>query len=135
MIIPVRCFSCNNEIGNKYELYILLSREVQTFEDGVQTPPTLTNIKAFYGKVMAKTDEEETNSYISDYKQKQINGLYKKFNSGDIPTELVDVLDSITQSQKKVEFLNMLVFIMLDIENYCCNRHLISHIELINEIN
>ena len=134
MIIPVRCFSCNNEIGNKYELYILLSREVQTFENDITK--TLPNIKAFYDKVMAETvDEEETNSYITEYKKSQIKGLYKKFNSGDIPTELVDVLDSITQSQKKVEFLNMLVFIMLDIENYCCNRHLISHIELINEIN
>lgn len=135
MIIPVRCFSCNNEIGNKYELYILLSAEVQTFENNTTTPPPLTNIKDFYVKVMKETDEEEDNSYITEYKRSQIKGLYNKFNSGEIPNELRDVLESITQQQKKVEFLNMLVFIMLDIENYCCNRHLISHIELINEIN
>ena len=135
MIIPVRCFSCNNEIGNKYELYILLSGEVQTFENDITKSETLTNIKTFYDMVMVEADEEDDNSYITEYKKSQIKGLYNKFNSGEIPNKLGDVLESITQQQKKVEFLNMLVFIMLDIENYCCNRHLISHIELINEIN
>ena len=81
MIIPVRCFSCNNEIGNKYELYILLSREVQTFENDITK--SLPNIKAFYDKVMDEADEEdeENNSYITEYKKSQIKGLYNKFNS------------------------------------------------------
>ena len=38
MIIPVRCFSCNNEIGDKYELYTKLKEEVQDYEEEKKKP-------------------------------------------------------------------------------------------------
>ena len=69
MIIPVRCFSCNNEIGNKYELYILLSREVQTFEDGVQH--VSVHLQAYRQELFTAKTEKEL--------KKDALNLYEKF--------------------------------------------------------
>tara|TARA_Y100000389_G_scaffold164558_1_gene168335 strand:- start:878 stop:1300 length:423 start_codon:yes stop_codon:yes gene_type:complete len=140
MIIPVRCFSCNNEIGDKYELYKTLKEEVQKYEDR-QKPNELKELKELtkiYNIIKVST---EADNYLSEYKTGQIKELIKKFkgNVNEQLENLTDVIISIKghgdEFQKKVEFLNMLVFILLDIENYCCNRHLISHIELIDKIN
>ena len=144
MIIPVRCFSCNNEIGDKYELYTKLKEEVQDYGEAKKPPSDLTVLTKIYDMIKVPKQQNEANNYLSEYKTGQIKDLIGKFNksSGKSSSKPDDNLEDLTKlikdidgEQKKVEFLNMLVFILLDIENYCCNRHLISHIQLIDKIN
>ena len=76
MIIPVRCFTCNNIIGSKYKMYLELTKQVDT-----STVPVL-----------------ESNS---------------KDNKDNINTR---------------------AFKELGITRYCCKRHLLSHIDLVDKI-
>lgn len=126
MIIPVRCFSCNNEIGDKYELYRDLLSDKENFLES----------KGLNGKFKELLDKINAAPGPTDYlyyKKTQIEELNKKYN---MLNDGFTLNNPIEKSKPDLEeFLNMLIFILLDFNNYCCNRHFISHIELINEIN
>ena len=79
MIIPVRCFSCNNEIGDKYELYTKLKEEVQNYEERQKPdePIGLTVLTEIYNMIK---NSNKANNYLSEYKTGQIKDLIGKFN-------------------------------------------------------
>ena len=81
MIIPVRCFSCNNVIGSKYKKYLELSR-----------------------------------------KHSDLNGAK------------MDILPANPDIDKQMGTSKDELFLQLGIKRYCCRRHLISHVDLINKI-
>jgi len=81
MIIPVRCFTCNNIIGSKYNKYLEL-------------------IKV----------HNELNSEKSQ-----------------ILTANPNVEEELVNSRAKI-------FLDLGLKRYCCRRHLLSHVDLINKI-
>ena len=76
MIIPVRCFTCNNIIGSKYKTYLDLTKQ----KDKVQ----------------------------------------------------ISILDSEATDNK--ENINTKTFETLGLTRYCCKRHLLSHIDLVDKI-
>lgn len=80
MIIPVRCFTCNNVIGSKYKKYL---------------------------ELMKQNDELNIRS--------------------NILTANPVVEDEIANSRDKI-------FIDLGLKRYCCRRHLLSHVNLIDKI-
>ena len=89
MIIPIRCFTCNNKIANKYEAYNLaLEKKKQNLneekDEQILTTEIIKNIK--------NGDNENLKSLIGQ------------------------TLDDI------------------GIKRYCCRRHFIGHIELIQYI-
>ena len=80
MIIPIRCFSCNNIIASKYETY----------------------------KVLSQKNNESSE-------------------------DLIDVLND--QDQFKIIIENSKeLFDKLGIKRYCCKRHLLTHVDLIEKI-
>ena len=89
MIIPIRCFTCNNKIANKYEAYnIALEKKKQNLneekDEQILTTEIIKNIK--------------------DGKNENLKSL------------IGQTLDE------------------LGIIRYCCRRHFIGHIELIQYI-
>jgi len=78
MIIPIRCFTCNNMIASKYQKYL-----------------TLTTIS---------TDDDIISSMDDD-----------------------EVFQQKLQKSKEV-------FEQLGITRYCCKRHLLTHVNLIEKI-
>lgn len=78
MIIPIRCFTCNNMIASKYKKYL-----------------TLTTIS---------TDDDIISSMGDD-----------------------EVFQQKLQKSKEV-------FEQLGITRYCCKRHLLTHVNLIEKI-
>lgn len=92
MIIPIRCFTCNNKIANKWELYTELleiekkrKKNEDVPDENILTTDIITKIK---------NNEDEDNKYSSI-------GL---------------------------------VLNKLGLTRYCCRRHFIGHIELIEYI-
>ena len=81
MIIPVRCFTCNNVIGSKYKKYLELMKQ------------------------------------------------HNELNSGtsQILTANPNIEEEISNSRAKI-------FTDLGLKRYCCRRHLLSHVDLINKI-
>ena len=92
MIIPIRCFTCNNKIANKWELYTKLLEEENDKVDSNKESILTTNII-----------EKIKNPPIDDTKN------YKYSNIGHVLNKL-------------------------KINRYCCRRHFIGHIELIQYI-
>lgn len=82
MIIPVRCFTCNNVVGSKYKRYLQLVKEANL----------------------------QTENIIS----------------GDPDITLDDDPEKKTPYQR--------IFAELGIELYCCKRHLLTHVDLIEKI-
>lgn len=82
MIIPIRCFTCNNMIASKYEKYKILT-------------------------AAHASSDEDLLSTITDPENKKI----------DI----------------KIDSSNEL-FNSLGIKRYCCKRHLLTHVDLIERI-
>jgi DNA-directed RNA polymerase subunit N (RpoN/RPB10) len=79
MIIPIRCFTCNNVLASKYEKYLLLIQNT-SFEDDI------------------------------------INTIDNQ--------ELLQ--DNLEKSKE--------IFKNLGIKRYCCKRHLLTHVDLIENI-
>ena len=85
MLIPIRCFTCNNKIANKWNKYQeLLSKKGDEKEEQILTTEIIKNIK---------------------------DG--KKDNGKSIKGQVLDELG---------------------LTRYCCRRHFIGHIELIQFI-
>lgn len=88
MIIPVRCFTCNNVLASKYRRYL----EIIADEEG-------------------KRKEKDPSA---------------------------DIISSATQveskSNKTMVSASEIAFQQLNIKRYCCRRHLISHIDLVDKI-
>ena len=145
MIIPVRCFTCNNLIGDKYTLYKKLMNYKDECCDGY-TFNVINEHLRDYGDAAIKKDIDSIDDY-KDYKRYQLNELFKKQNKMGFETIVLEVGDDSkfqlvynpgkhSKQKDKVDIIaNMVIFIILDFENYCCNRHFISHIPLIKEIN
>ena len=83
MIIPIRCFTCNNVMASKYKEYKHLMNQL----------PKSDNI-------------------LSD---------------GDIS------IDG-TEKTRKIKEDHTKIFIKIGVTRYCCKRHLIAHIDLIDKI-
>lgn len=81
MIIPVRCFTCNNILGSRYKKYL---------------------------ELMKQHDE------LNDTSEKILTA------NPNIEDQLTDSRDYIFQK--------------LGFKRYCCRRHLVSHVDLINKI-
>jgi DNA-directed RNA polymerase subunit N len=81
MIIPVRCFTCNNILGSRYKKYLELMKQ---HDERFNT----------HGKILTANP--------------------------DIESQLSDNRDYI--------------FKKLGFKRYCCRRHLVSHVDLINKI-
>ena len=79
MIIPIRCFTCNNVLASKYEKYLLFIQNT-SFEDDI------------------------------------INTIDNQ--------ELLQ--DNLEKSKE--------IFKNLGIKRYCCKRHLLTHVDLIENI-
>ena len=140
MIIPVRCFTCNNELANKYGLYKHLTKEGTNNNDiyNICDMFNKNTQENSYFKIKHEQVEDLKKRFIENHKLEQIN-IQK-----DTKIELklrTDGYNDLGVEEKKAkeakiteEFKNMLIFIILDFENYCCNRHFISHIDLYDEI-
>ena len=86
MLIPIRCFTCNNKIANKWNKYQeLLSKKEDEKEEQILTTEIIKNIK---------------------------NKTFKD-NSKSIKGQALDELG---------------------LTRYCCRRHFLGHIELIQFI-
>lgn len=83
MIIPVRCFTCNRVIGDKWEKYQELMKHSYS-----------------------QTDEEESNDSNSKV-----------------------LLHNLKNKTKQAVILDK-----LGLKRYCCRRHVLAHIDLIDEI-
>lgn len=85
MIIPIRCFTCNNMIASKYEKYL---------------------------------NATKLNYIINDYE------------------DLLSVLSDKTNEKKIEDIKNTSeeIFSKLGIVRYCCKRHLLTHVDLIEKI-
>lgn len=94
MIIPVRCFTCNNILSNKYELY--KSKSNNNDDDNILTNSLIRDIKnadkVKYIDVLIDEylNEEEPNTK-EEKRQFLINEINFKINS--ISEELIDVND------------------------------------------
>jgi DNA-directed RNA polymerase subunit N (RpoN/RPB10) len=77
MIIPIRCFTCNNIIGSKYNKYLEI---ISTRKD-------------------------------DDF-----------------------MLDSSTDIDKISDTIENIAFKELNIKRYCCKRHLLTHVDLMDKI-
>ena len=91
MIIPVRCFTCNKVIGDKWYKYQELLQEV---DNPVE-------------------DSESVNESSEDSKDKQFKVLLHNLKN---KTKQAVILDK------------------LGLTRYCCRRHMLAHIDLIDEI-
>ena len=81
MIIPVRCFTCNNVLASKYKKYKELNE---------------TNNSTLDEDILSQLDDSGNIS-------KKIDSSYEIFNQ-------------------------------LGIKRYCCKRHLLTHVDLIEKI-
>ena len=90
MIIPVRCFTCNRVIGDKWFKYQELIQEVDE-----------------------SVEDSEGESVESEVKDKQSKVLLHNLKN---KTKQAFILDK------------------LGLTRYCCRRHLLAHIDLIDEI-
>ena len=81
MIIPVRCFTCNNVIGSKYKKY------------------------------------------------KELNEKYRTSMDEDI----ISTIDNKEEFEKKIA-QGIEIFNKIGIKRYCCKRHLLTHVDLIEKI-
>lgn len=79
MIIPIRCFTCNNVLASKYEKYLLLIQNTSFEDDIINT-----------------IDNQEL------------------------------LLKNLEKSKE--------IFKELGIKRYCCKRHLLTHVDLIENI-
>ena len=77
MIIPIRCFTCNNIIGSKYNKYL---------------------------EIIATRKEDDF------------------------------MLDSSTDIDGMTETIENIAFKALHIKRYCCKRHLLTHVDLMDKI-
>ena len=77
MIIPIRCFTCNNIIGSKYNKYLEI--------------------------IATRTDDD-------------------------------NMLDSSTDIDGLNETIENNAFKQLHITRYCCKRHLLTHVDLMDKI-
>jgi DNA-directed RNA polymerases I, II, and III subunit RPABC5 len=77
MIIPIRCFTCNNIIGSKYNKYL---------------------------EIIATRKEDDF------------------------------MLDSSTDIDGMTETIENIAFKTLHIKRYCCKRHLLTHVDLMDKI-
>ena len=84
MIIPVRCFTCNKVIGDKWEKYQEL-------------------IKHSYTQTDESDSNEESGSKV--------------------------LLHNLKNKTKQAQILDK-----LGLTRYCCRRHMLAHIDLIDEI-
>ena len=86
MIIPIRCFTCNNMIASKYEQYLIDTK-------------------------LSKLDNEleDLLSALSD--------------KGDNQTKIDDIKKTSEE-----------IFSNLGVQRYCCKRHLLTHVDLIEKI-
>ena len=91
MIIPVRCFTCNKVIGDKWYKYQELLQEVDNTVE----------------------DSESVNESNEDSKDKQFKVLLHNLKN---KTKQAVILDK------------------LGLTRYCCRRHMLAHIDLIDEI-
>lgn len=82
MIIPIRCFTCNNIIASKYNKYLELSQNT---------------------------------------------------HENMIDNDIINTIDNKELFNKNFE-KNMDIFKQLGIERYCCKRHLLTHVNLIENI-
>lgn len=93
MIIPVRCFTCNNILSNKYELYKSKNNSING-DENILTNSIINDIKnadkVKYIDVLIAEYLNEEDSFIKEEKKKfLINELNFKINS--INEELIDV--------------------------------------------
>ena len=91
MIIPVRCFTCNKVIGDKWYKYQELLQDV---DDPVE-------------------DSESVNKSSEDSKESKDKVLLHNLKN---KTKQAIILDK------------------LGLKRYCCRRHILAHIDLIDEI-
>ena len=77
MIIPIRCFTCNNIIGSKYNKYL---------------------------EIIATRKEDDF------------------------------MLDSSTDIDGMTETIENIAFKTIYIKRYCCKRHLLTHVDLMDKI-
>ena len=92
MIIPVRCFTCNKVIGDKWYKYQELLQEVDN---------------------PVEDSEDAVNDSSEDSKDKQFKVLLHNLKN---KTKQAVILDK------------------LGLTRYCCRRHMLAHIDLIDEI-
>ena len=91
MIIPVRCFTCNKVIGDKWEKYQEL-------------------IKHSYNQ----TDESSDSNNSSESSESSGSKV---------------LLHNLKNKTKQAQILDK-----LGLTRYCCRRHILAHIDLIDEI-
>ena len=78
MIVPIRCFSCNKVIGNKYEKWVMLNKVGMKKEDifkelGLERYCCKTNLSTTVDLF------DETNVYKNHKFPKHITSLPKKY--------------------------------------------------------
>ena len=82
MLIPVRCFTCNNVLGDKYILYVSLSEEYME-KEGVENPDDIR--------------------YMDTSKKQDYSPYGKAMND-------------------------------LGLIRYCCRRHMLGHVDVIDDL-
>jgi len=104
MIIPIRCFTCNNKIANKWIIYNeLLEKKREDKRQEVEKAEA-------QGKTVEKEEQILTTKIIEDIKKTS------------------------PESEKKIKSLIGQTLDEIGLTRYCCRRHFIGHIELIQYI-
>jgi len=82
MLIPVRCFTCNKVLGDKYNLFLQLAKE-EMEKEGIENPEEIR--------------------YMDTTKKQKFSAYGKAMNE-------------------------------LGLNKYCCRRHMLGHVDVINDL-
>lgn len=113
MEFPVRCFTCNKVVGNKYECY---RRWISyTFRQAEEASKTNTNIRASFIRHVIKRRLQEngkTVPYTSSVKNDWIESEMYRKHIHVTPLSVDEILN------------------LLDIKQYCCRMLFITYVDI-----
>ena len=155
MIITVRCFTCNNNLSNKYKLYrsytnmeyaniltndiineIKNAEKVKYFDILINKICLINELKYKIESISEEIKDVDINKIdklnnIDDYNIK----YYKDFlNTIDNLKENKKKFDETLIKYKKIKSNSGIILDKLGLNRYCCRRCFISCVELVNII-
>lgn len=108
MIIPIRCFTCNKVLADKWNFYM---KEAEKIDESERQKRKQHNMFVYGSGENDKNDKKDKNDKndktdeTTDKKYKNIDGAYKK-----------EVLDK------------------LGLNKLCCRRHMLGHVDMMDKI-
>ena len=113
MIIPVRCFTCGTILASKYKRYLqLMNSDTLIFKNGILY--TDNEVDANEGDSLFTLEERK--NHISEF-MLSLNDKIANNSEDSIPKPI------------EVQIMRQ-----LGIKRYCCNRHLIGHVDILDKL-